>query len=171
MSWIHINDLVKQFIFLIENDGKSSHYNGTAPHPVSNLELTQTLGATLGKPAIFPVPGLFLKFIFGEMSDILLKGQRVFPRQFLAEGFQFQFLTLHDALEDLLSVSNRFHSDNKGFVGYGTWSKTFVIYHCWYFHNAFDTAQLFHACNTGNLCQIKQKLLFLISPKMFLNLA
>lgn len=106
MSWIHIDDLVNQFIFLIRNDGKIKAYNGVAPTPVTNQEFTDVLGKVISRPTIFPVPGFVLKAALGEMSDILLKGQRVTPNDFLDEGFTFKFPTIDVALKDLLKFSN-----------------------------------------------------------------
>lgn len=102
MSWIHIDDLVNQFIFLIENNGQFKSYNGTSPMPVTNNEFTKALGKTINRPTIFPVPALALQTLFGEMSEILLKGQRAVPRNFISEGFKFQFPNIQEALSDLL---------------------------------------------------------------------
>lgn len=107
MSWIHIDDLVNQFIFLVENNGSSHVYNGTAPTPLTNYEFTKILGSAIKRPTIFPVPSLALKTLFGEMSDILLKGQRVVPNDFLNEGFNFKFGNLRDALEDIFKFSSK----------------------------------------------------------------
>ena len=104
LSWIHIDDLIDQFIFLIENKGHAKIYNGTSPKPVTNKEFTKILGANLKRPTLLPVPAFMLKIIFGEMSDILLKGQRVIPSEFIKEGFLFKYTELSLALDDLLSV-------------------------------------------------------------------
>lgn len=106
MSWIHIDDLVNQFIFLIENEGQSHIYNATAPNPLTNKEFTKILGAAIKRPTLFPVPGIALKILFGEMSDILLKGQRAIPAEFLKEGFKFKFGNVKDALVDILKFSS-----------------------------------------------------------------
>lgn len=107
MSWIHIDDLVNQFIFLIENEGKHNSYNGVAPNPVDNNSFTKTLGKVLGRPTIFPVPGFGLKVLFGEMSEILLGSQRVVPKRFEEEGYQFKFKNLEDALTDIIKVGQK----------------------------------------------------------------
>ncbi len=103
MSWIHIDDLVSQFIFLSENDCKNKIYNGVTPNPVTNNEFTKILGSVLRRPTLFPVPSIALKTIFGEMSCILLNGQRVLPKEFLEEGFKFKYPDLKTALENILN--------------------------------------------------------------------
>ena len=56
MSWIHIQDLVRAILFLLEHDECDGLFNGTAPQPVSNREFSQTLAGTLHRPHLFFVP-------------------------------------------------------------------------------------------------------------------
>jgi uncharacterized protein (TIGR01777 family) len=102
MSWIHIQDMVNLIIFSMENNNVKGVVNATAPNPVTNSEFTKVLASTLNRPAIFPVPGFVLKTIFGEMSCILLEGQKVIPKKSLNHEFNFQYASLSDALESLL---------------------------------------------------------------------
>jgi uncharacterized protein (TIGR01777 family) len=106
MSWVHNDDLARLFLFILEK-GLEGVYNGTAPNPCDNKTFGQVLGSVLNRPAFAPLPGFVAKIMFGEMSSILLTGQRVVPKAALAEGFEFQFEHLHDALEDLLGKSVR----------------------------------------------------------------
>ena len=102
MSWIHLADLAAMFQFAVENE-VSGALNGVAPIPVTNAEFTQTLARALHRPAIFPVPALALKLLFGEMSEILLSSQRVLPAAAEAAGFKFRFPELGGALKDVLA--------------------------------------------------------------------
>lgn len=102
MSWIHLDDLVGQFLFLMETDQPAGVYNGVAPRPVSNLVFTKVLGQVLGRPTIFPVPTPIIKLLFGEMSQILLNSQKVLPQKFMDTGYNFQFRALKEALRDIL---------------------------------------------------------------------
>lgn len=102
MSWIHIDDLVGQILFLIQNHGKKKFYNAVSPEPVTNQVFTKTLGRVLRRPSLFPVPALGLKILFGEMSDVLLSSQRVFPSHIESEAYSFSFPDLKTALEDVL---------------------------------------------------------------------
>lgn len=111
MSWIHIDDLVNQFIFLLKNNSEQRVYNGVAPRPVTNKEFTKILGKVLSRPTLFPVPAFALKGMFGEMADILLKGQNVSAKEFLKEGFVYKYPNLEMALEDLLK-----HTKNGDYV-------------------------------------------------------
>jgi hypothetical protein len=102
MSWIHLDDLVNLIAFGLSNAALKGPVNATVPHPVSNAEFTQELARALHRPAIFPVPGFALKLLFGEMSSMLLGGQRVVPQAALAAGFAFRYSDLGSALADLL---------------------------------------------------------------------
>lgn len=102
-SWVHEQDLVDIFLFLIKEKRISGGVNCTAPSPVTNRELTKTLGEVLGKPTFMPaVPGFVMSLVLGEFGSVLLKGQRVVPRRLLEAGFRFSFPDLRSALKDLL---------------------------------------------------------------------
>jgi uncharacterized protein (TIGR01777 family) len=102
-SWIHEQDLVNIFLFLLEQQSLSGPVNFTAPEPVTNREFTKALGKALGRYTFLPaVPGIVLRIIKGEFGTVLLKGQRVIPKKLLDAGFHFQFATIRDALTDLV---------------------------------------------------------------------
>jgi uncharacterized protein (TIGR01777 family) len=105
MSWIHIDDLVSQMIFLIENETNEQIFNGVSPTPVTNSDFTKTLGSVLHRPTIFPVPSFALKLLFGEMSQILLNSQNVIPANFIKNGYKYKYTNLKDALENILEHS------------------------------------------------------------------
>ena len=101
-SWIHVQDLVAIFQFVMENQ-LAGVYNGVAPYPVTNSELTKAIAKTLGKPLFFPnIPKFVMKLILGEMHQILFSSQHVSCRKLLDENFQFKFASLDKALNDLL---------------------------------------------------------------------
>lgn len=99
MSWIHVEDLVGLIRFALAEQVRGA-INGVAPNPVTNAEFTKALGAELHRPAIFPVPGLALRAVFGEMAEVLMGSQRVLPKA--AAGYPFRFPLLEPALAELL---------------------------------------------------------------------
>lgn len=102
MPWVHMDDIVGLIIFLIERDDLEGPFNAVSPEPVRNSVFTKTLAAVLNRPAIFPVPSFFLKLILGEMSRLLLTGQRAIPKRAIEEGYSFAFTELEDAFKDVL---------------------------------------------------------------------
>ena len=54
------------------------------------------------KPSFMPAPAFVFKILFGEMSTVLLDGQRVLPERLLEAGFKFKYPEVDAALQDLL---------------------------------------------------------------------
>ncbi|MGY2339048.1 TIGR01777 family oxidoreductase [Pseudomonas sp. SDO5532_S415] len=103
MPWIHINDQIALIDFLLHRNEASGPYNACAPKPVRNREFAKTLGSVLHRPSFMPMPALVLKVGLGELSLLLLGGQRATPARLLKAGFTFQFTDLRAALDDLSS--------------------------------------------------------------------
>ena len=102
VSWVHVGDLADLIVFLIEHKTAYGVFNATAPNPVSMKELAGTLGHVLHRPTVFAVPAPMLKLALGEVSSILLTGQRVQPRRAQEAGFRFAHPELEGALRDVL---------------------------------------------------------------------
>ncbi len=104
-SWIHLNDLCRMFIWLIEHENLTGIYNGVAPNPISNKTLTKLLAKQLHKPIILPnAPAFMLNLIFGEMASMLLASQHVSAQKIIATGFNFKFDTAENALANLFET-------------------------------------------------------------------
>jgi uncharacterized protein (TIGR01777 family) len=102
ISWIHIHDLARAFVFFLERQDVQGVFNVTAPQPLTNVNFGRTVSQVMHRPFWAPVPSFALKLVLGEMSELVLEGQRVLPRRLLEMGFQFQFDTLQKAVEDLI---------------------------------------------------------------------
>ncbi len=101
-SWIHINDLVKGMLTLLQDSEARGAYNFTSPEPVSNLEFSRTLGKVLHRACWLPVPGAAIKLALGEMSTLVLDGQRVIPGRLMNEvGYKFEHPSLESALRSI----------------------------------------------------------------------
>jgi uncharacterized protein (TIGR01777 family) len=102
MSWIHVEDLASMYIEALKNTSIKGVLNGTAPYPASNREFTKVLGKAVKRPAFLPAPAFAIKIAFGEMSQILLEGQKVLPVKFKEAKFKFRFPTLEMAIKESL---------------------------------------------------------------------
>jgi uncharacterized protein (TIGR01777 family) len=100
MSWIHADDWASMVAWLAASD-HSGPFNVTAPEPVSNREFTRTLAAVLRRPAVFRAPAFVLQAGLGELSSVLLEGQRVLPARAMQLGFKFMHHQLEPALRSL----------------------------------------------------------------------
>lgn len=100
MSWIHIDDVCRIFIKAIEDTHLQGVYNAVAPHPVTNRAFTQELAEALKRPLVLPkVPAFAVNLMMGEMSEVVLTGQRVSGNKISHTGFTFEYNYLEEALE------------------------------------------------------------------------
>lgn len=105
ISWIHMQDLVRLFEYCLTEESLSGAVNATSPKPVTMDQFGKTIAKVWHRPHLFPVPGFVLKLLFGEMSILVLEGQRVLPELLLARGYVFQYTELEAALKQLNEVS------------------------------------------------------------------
>jgi uncharacterized protein (TIGR01777 family) len=103
MPWVHRQDVVGALLWMLTNEAALGAYNVVSPSPVTNATFTKTLGSVLRRPTILPAPAVALKLALGEMSGLLLTGQRAIPARLQAEGFEFHFTDLEPALEDAVA--------------------------------------------------------------------
>lgn len=103
MSWIHIEDLSRMFMYAIENDRIKGTYNAAAPNAVSNKDFIKEAAKVLKRPIILPhVPSFALKTLLGQRADLVLGSAHASSNKIEAAGFEFKFPTLGPALRDLL---------------------------------------------------------------------
>lgn len=98
-SWVTLNDVVRAFIFAIDNNQIEGAYNVTAPDPVTNAEFTKALAHALHRPSLLPAPAFALKLAMREMAgEMLLASQRVDCGRLRDAGFEFEDADLAAAL-------------------------------------------------------------------------
>jgi uncharacterized protein (TIGR01777 family) len=105
MSWIALDDLVAVIQHLLDRSDLAGPVNAVAPSPVTNAELTKTLGRVLGRPTLVPVPAFALRLALGEMAETLLASTRLRPQRLLDTGFRFRFPELEGALRHVLGTA------------------------------------------------------------------
>jgi uncharacterized protein len=98
VPWVHLDDVVRAILFCLDSDAVRGPVNVTAPEPVTNKELSRTLGRVLRRPGFAPVPALAVKVLYGEMSWIVTTGQRAVPARLRELGYEFRRPDLEDAL-------------------------------------------------------------------------
>ena len=107
LPWIHIDDLCEIYIKAIEDSRMNGVYNAVAPDYKTNKDFTKILAFVLDKPFWFPnIPAILMKVMFGEMSDLLLKGSRISADKILKIGYKFYFPDLKSALTNLIKEKN-----------------------------------------------------------------
>ena len=103
MPWIHINDLCNIYLKAIEDSAMNGAYNAASPQHVSHQEFIKTLSKVINRP-VFPlsVPPFVLRVLFGEMSDVILKGSRVSSEKILESGYEILYNNLENGLKNVI---------------------------------------------------------------------
>ncbi|MGQ3887870.1 TIGR01777 family oxidoreductase [Legionella sp. CNM-1927-20] len=100
ISWVHVNDVIAAFLFLLDHSDLYGAFNVTSPNPVTQREFAQALAKAMHRPLILKMPAPLVKLLFGEMGDyLLLRGQRVLPKRLLEAGFKFNHPYIDEALQ------------------------------------------------------------------------
>ncbi|OYZ66421.1 MAG: TIGR01777 family protein [Sulfuricurvum sp. 24-42-5] len=102
ISWIHLEDLVRACLFLIENKELEGIFNLTTPEPICNLEQTKKMGKYLHRPTFMSMPSWVVKFLFGEGSCVMLDSKEVYPKRLQEAGFVFHYPTFDSAMEQIV---------------------------------------------------------------------
>jgi uncharacterized protein (TIGR01777 family) len=101
-SWIHIDDIIKTYLFALENETISGPVNASSPNPVSMDEFAEQFGKSIQRPVFFRVPLFALKAGLGEAADLITTSLRVVPEKLQNSDFHFQYPELQGALIDIV---------------------------------------------------------------------
>ncbi len=104
MSWIHLDDIARLFVFALDRPEATGAINGTAPHPERNADFSRVLAKVVHRPFVpFGPPDFLMRLMLGEVAQVVAEGQRVLPARAQALGFTYRFPTLREALQDLFA--------------------------------------------------------------------
>ena len=101
LSWIHLEDEVRAIRYLIDHSSAAGAFNLVA-EPLTNARFAKTVGGIMHRPSFIPVPAFVLRLVLGEMSTVVLDGQRTSSKKLTDLGFQFNFWSLEEATKDLV---------------------------------------------------------------------
>lgn len=100
--FVHINDVVRAFLWGFENENAKGVYNLAAPDRINNKEFTRSLANELNRPAFFKVPGFALKLVFGEASVLLTESPAVVPARLKQSDFKFQYPSIDKTVKEII---------------------------------------------------------------------
>jgi uncharacterized protein (TIGR01777 family) len=104
MPWIHISDLCNIYIKALTDETMEGAYNAAAPQQIQNREFMRIMANVMNKYNFHPhVPSFVFKTIFGQMSDVILRGSRVSSDRIMNAGYNFNYDALAEALKNELS--------------------------------------------------------------------
>jgi uncharacterized protein (TIGR01777 family) len=101
-SFIALHDEIAALRHILDTESLSGPVNLTAPHPVTNAEVTAAMGRVLHRPTLLTAPAPALRVVLGELAADVLSSQRVLPKRLLESGFTFAFPTVDEAIRAAL---------------------------------------------------------------------
>jgi uncharacterized protein len=101
-TWIHIDDVVGLYKWVLNTDSISGPVNVVAPGVCTQGQVARAFGTVLSRPHGLRTPASVLRLGMGEQADLLLHGRRAIPAEALAHGYAFRSLELETALRNCL---------------------------------------------------------------------
>ena len=103
ISWLHIDDLCRMYIYAMENNAMKGSYNAVADVPVTNKQLTLKLAEAIKGKFFVPlhVPAFVLKIMLGASSIEVLKSTSVSNAKLKGTGFTLLYPTIETAITEL----------------------------------------------------------------------
>ena len=104
ISWIHVDDLARLFVYALTNTTMNGVYNAVAPAPVPTGEMMKEIAAAYkGFLITMPVPAFVLQIVLGEMSIEILKSCTVSASHTLQSGFTYTYSDIGSAVKNLVN--------------------------------------------------------------------
>ena len=102
--WVHIHDVLRALEFLLLNETKQNTFNLVAPEQTSQAQFAATAAQILKRKPVLSLPACVLRGMLGEQSQLVLNGQYVQSKALVEAGFEFNYPSLEQALQDILTV-------------------------------------------------------------------
>jgi len=104
--WVHIQDVLRAIEFLMLHETTGQVFNVVSPEKVTQSAFAQTAAQILKRRPVLSLPAFVLKLLLGEQSQLVLNGQFVRPEALKAQGVEFKYPTLKEALIHIIQPPN-----------------------------------------------------------------
>jgi uncharacterized protein len=104
--FVHEKDVIKAFVWAVEDLNKNGVFNLVAPEKISNKDFTKALAKILNRPAFLAIPFFVLKIALGEAAVLLTESPAVEPKNLIDARFKFEFPVIEIALSDIIKSDN-----------------------------------------------------------------
>ncbi len=104
-SWIHVADVLRIILFLVEHPELDGIVNAASPNPVDNRTLMRTIRKVLGIPLGFPAFRWMTELgaiAIRTETELILKSRWVVPERLSEAGFSFEYPQLEGALRQIV---------------------------------------------------------------------
>lgn len=99
LPWIDIRDLMEWYHYIICNPEIHGVYNTVATQHITMNDFSKSLLKSFGKKSFLPnAPAFVIRWLFGEMSVMLLEGSKVSNEKLKNTGFSFAYDTIEQSL-------------------------------------------------------------------------
>ncbi|MGO4462855.1 TIGR01777 family oxidoreductase [Streptomyces sp. M-16] len=102
-SYISLDDEIAALRHIIDTPALTGPVNLTAPHPLTNREVTTVMGRVLHRPTLCAVPAPVMRLALGEFAGDVLGSQRVLPARLLESGFAFRHPGIEESIRAALA--------------------------------------------------------------------
>ena len=109
-SWIHIEDLFRIILFVMEHKEVCGVVNCSSPEPVTNEILMKSMREVLHVGIGLPCPEWLLKIgavLIRTEPELIVKSRWVLPDRLLKSGYQFSYPSLMPALKNILAEDEK----------------------------------------------------------------
>ena len=100
--FIHEEDLLRAFIWAVEDHENDNTFNLVAPENINNKEFTFAFAQSLNRPAFFTIPEFAIKLALGKAAVLLTQSPKVSSEKIQKAGFQFNYPNIASALKEIL---------------------------------------------------------------------
>lgn len=102
-SWIHVQDLVRAFIYALQQESIIGPVNAVAPNPLIFSAFHHQLAAAKGVTPFGRIPSFLVKAIQGKKASLVLASVRALPDVLHTSGFTFAYADAEAALNEIYS--------------------------------------------------------------------
>lgn len=98
ISFIHVHDLARAFLFILNKPGAQGIFNMVAPEHTSQERMLKILHRIYKKSILITVPAFMFKLLMGERAKMLVEGENVIPKRLEKEGYEFLYPNIENVL-------------------------------------------------------------------------
>jgi uncharacterized protein len=97
VPWVHVSDTTGLLLHAARCEDVKGAFNVCAPEPITNADLSRSLGRALGRPSFLSAPASLMRLAVGGLADVVLASQRVLPSAAHRTGYKFRVRDVDDA--------------------------------------------------------------------------